>query len=256
MAAILDTLRPGDVITSDLLNRIITLLNQHDALIASGGPGGPGAGILLTGFSPALEQNVAKNLTVFGNFDFPLATNVLSIDGVTISPSAFLAGSNNVQIVFKIPSVIVVAPSTKKPVIVRIVNSKGTDQRPYTLMPEVASLPDPVISNVRDTGNNSTTLRSGMEARITGQNFASPAANNSIVFTLNPGTLPKNFTLVAKAGSVIQPAPLNSTILVDMPVLVDADGVALGDSAPGTLTVTAPGANSPAVVGISVDRIA
>jgi len=256
MAAILDSVRPGDVITSDLINRIIGLINEHDALLAGGGSGSTGTGTLLTGFFQTIEQNVGKNLTVFGNFDFPLATNALSIDGVTISPAAFLVGSNNVQIVFKIPSTIVVAPNTKKPVTVRIVNTKGTDQRPYQLLPEVPGLPDPVISDVRDTGSNSATVRSGMEARITGQNFASPAANNAIVFTLNPGPQQKNFTLVAKTGSVIQPAPQNSTILVDMPALVDADGVAVGDSAPGTLTVTVAGANSPAVVGLSIERTA
>jgi hypothetical protein len=257
MAAIIDTVRAGDVISSDLINRMIDLLNEHSVLLeGGGGSGGTGTGTIITGFSPLAQQNVGKNLTVFGNFDFPLATNALSIGGVTIPTAAFLPGSNNLQIVFKIPSAIVVAQNTTKPVTVKIVNSKGTDERPYTLLPEVAALPDPVISDVRDTGNNSTTLRSEKEARITGQNFAAPAASNAIVFTLNPGPGQKNFSLTAKAGSVINPSPQNSTILVDMPHLVDADGVALGDSAPGTLTLTVTGANSPATVATSIERTA
>ena len=256
MAAILDTVRPGDVISSDLLNRIINAINEHDAILAGGGGGTGGSTTLITGFSPALEQNVGKNLTVFGNFDFPLATNNLTIDGVPISPGAFLVGSNNVQIVFKVPSAIVVPPATKKTVTVRITNSQGTGQRDYQLLPEVAGLPDPVILTVRDTGNNSATVRSGMEARITGQNFVAPANTNVVVFTLNPGPAQKTFNLVVKGGSVINPSPQNSTLLVNMPVLTDPDGVALGDSAPGTLSVTVTGANSPATVSLSIDRVA
>ena len=227
MTALLDTVRPGDVISSDLINRIISLLNEHDALLASGGgSGGSQSGQLITGFSPAQQQNVGKNLTVFGNFDFPLATNQLSIDGVAISPSALLVGSNNVQLVFRIPSTIVVQSGGTKPVLVRIVNNKGTDQRNYTLLPEVAGLPDPTISDVRDTGTNLALLQSGNEARITGLNYATPASSNAVALTLNPGPAQRVFNLVPTAGSVIQNTPSSSTLLVIMPALADADGVA------------------------------
>jgi hypothetical protein len=255
MAAILDTVRPGDVISSDLLNRIIHLLNEHDAMLASGGSGGSTGNQLLTGFSPALEQNVDRVLTAFGNFDFPLGTNSLSIDGQPILPSAFMAGSNNTQLVFRIPTSISVTAGTKKPVTVRITNTKGTDQRSYTLLPQVAGLPDPQITEVRDNVTGSTTLRSQREARIVGLNFASPAANNDIRLVLNPGTQQRNIQLTAKSGSTIQTAPLPSTLLVDMPGFEDADGIAIGDSAPATLSVTVTGANAPAVIGVSIDRM-
>jgi hypothetical protein len=250
MATIQDLVRPGDVISSDLLNRIIALLNEHDVLLATGGSGGTGSGQLLTGFSPPLEQNVNRTLTVFGNFDFPLTTNALSIDGVPISPTVFLPGSNNLQLLFRIPTTIPVPAGSRRPVLVRLVNSRGSDQRPYTLLPEVPGLPDPVITEVRDTATSSTTVRSAQEARIVGQNFASPPANNVVQFTLNPGPQQHSFTLVVKAGST------GTTLLVDMPALTDADGVAIGDSAPGTLSVTVPGANSPAVMGLSIERTA
>lgn len=255
MAAILDTVRPGDVISSELLNRIIGLLNEHDALLAGGGGGGSTT-TLITGFSPALQQNVGRNLTIFGNFDFPLATNALSIDGVPITPGAFLAGSNNVQLVVRIPTVIVVPPATTRPVQVRIVNSKGTDQRPYTLLPEIPGLPDPTITDVRDTGTNLTTLRSEREARITGLNYISPAASNQVTMILNPGPQQRVFNLVPKVGSVILPAPQSSSLLVDMPVLLDSDGIAIGDSGPATITATVPGANVPFVIGVSIERTA
>lgn len=255
MAAILDSVRPGDVISSDLLNRIIGLLNEHDALLAGGSGGLPNT-TLLTGFSPPTQQNVGRNLTIFGNFDFPLATNALSIDGVAISPSAFLAGSNNVQLVVRIPSTIIVAPATTRQVQVRIVNTKGTDQRAYTLLPEVPGLPDPTITDIRDTGTNFETIRSEREARITGLNYIAPATSNQVTLIINPGQQQRSFNLVPKAGSVIRPAPQSSSLLVDLPAMLDSDGVPVGDSGPATITVTVPGANVPITRGVSIERTA
>ncbi len=255
MATILDTVRPGDVISSDLLNRIIGLLNEHDALLSGGGGGSPSV-TLITGFSPQLQQNVGRNLTIFGNFDFPLATNALSIDSVPISPAAFLAGSNNLQLIVTVPTTISVPPATTRPVQVRIVNSKGTDQRAFTLLPEVPGLPSPSINDARDTNTNLTTLRSEREARITGLNFVAPAASNEVVLTLNPGPSQRVFNLTAKAGSLIQPSPLQCTLVVDIPAMQDSDGVAVGDSGPATITVTVTGANLPATRGVSVERTA
>lgn len=252
--AILDTVRPGDVISSDLLNRIIGLLNEHDALLAGGNGGGSQTGLLLTGFSPAQQQNIGKNLTLFGNFDFPLATNAVSIDGVPISPAALLAGSNNIQLVFTIPTNLSVPSGQTKSVLVRIVNSKGTDQKPYVLLPQVAGAPNPSISDARDVVSGNAILRSSREARITGLNFATPAANNQVSLVLNPGPAQVSFPLVVKAGSQIQTAPLPSTLLVDMPALTNTHGIAIGDSAPATLSVTVPNANVAATLGISLER--
>jgi hypothetical protein len=38
MAAINDMVRPGDIISADLFNRVITLLNEHDAILSAGVP--------------------------------------------------------------------------------------------------------------------------------------------------------------------------------------------------------------------------
>ena len=255
MATIQDTVRPGDVISSDLLNRIIALLNEHDVKLSTGSGGGSTPTQIITGFSPSLEQNVNRNLTIFGNFDFPLATNALSIDGVPISPAAFLPGSNNLQLVFKIPATFTVPAGGSRTVTVRIVNTKGTDQRSYRLLPEVAGPPDPAITGVLDSAANNTPVRSGMEAKIQGQNFATPATTNSVQLVLNPGPAQHLFPLVVKSGTIV-PAPGTSTLLVDMPVLTNSDGVGIGDTAPATISVTAPGANAPGIFSLSIRRIA
>jgi hypothetical protein len=255
MPLITESVRAGDVIASDLINRIIAMLNEHEARLESGGSGGSTA-VIITGFAPATQQNIGRVLTIFGNFDFPLGTNALSIDGVPIAPAAFLAGSNNLQIQFTIPTTIVVTGSQKS-TNVRIVNSQGAHERPYILLPEVPGLPNPTISNVRPSAGAATLFaRSEEEAQIIGLNFIAPATDNAIQLTLNPGPAQTAFTLTAKSGSTIETAPTSSTLLVDMPVLTDTHGIVVGDTAPATVSVTVPGANVPATVSISLERTA
>src|SRR5262249_29950837 len=169
MATINDTIRPGDVISSDLIMRMIAMLNDHDAKLAAAGSGASSTNII-SGFDPnaSTGQNVGKTLTVFGNFDFPLATNIVSIDGVPISAAAFLSGSNNTQLLFIIPSSIVVTPGSTRSVTVRVVNSKGTGQQSYLLLPQVAGQPDPSISTIVDNASSSPTLTTTQKAKING----------------------------------------------------------------------------------------
>lgn len=259
MAAISDLVRPGDVISSDLLNRMIALLNEHDAKLASGGStGDPG---LITGFDPPAAQHVDQQMTVFGKFDFPLGTNVLTVDGIPISPSAFLPGSNDLKLIFKVPIAISVPNGMTKQVAVRVSNSLGTSQLAYTLLPLVVSaIPDPTISTAVDFTTGAAALHSGSKAQITGSNFATPAANNAVVLRLQVGGVTRQFPAngslaVDAASSNILPAPQVATLVVTMPTFVDTDGIAVGDTAPGTLQVTVPGANNPATIGVSIQRM-
>ena len=260
MAVINDVVRPGDVISSDLLNRIIALLNEHDAAI---GGGGTGPGNLITGFSPPVEQNVGRTLTVFGQFDFPLGTNIVSIDGVPILPSQFLLGSGSDRIHFAIPTSIAVPAGGSRSVIVRVVNSHGTGERAYTLRPPIAAPPDPVITGLLDHGSGTLPLRSGQNARVTGQNFGSPATANLIRLVFNPGAgqtvIPPNVgeSLVIDAAlSVINPAPADSTIVVMMPPIGPELIPVVGQQAPAAIEIRAPGANNPDVEGANIRRMA
>ena len=259
MAAITDLVRPGDVISSDLLNRIIALLNQHDTLIGSG-PSTPTN--LLTGFDPPAEQNVGSNLTVFGQFDFPLTTNNLSIDGIPIAPAQFLLGSGATQIRFKIPESIVVPPSTTKSVKVRVINSKGIGELNYQLKPKAAGPPDPTISAAVDHASGILPLRSQNNARITGKNFASPAAQNRVRLIFNPGALnerafPPNpgGSLPIDPASVINPGPMDSTLIFMMPV-IDGTVMPVNTVQGASLEVTATGAANPVTFGVLVLRTA
>ncbi|QWF19485.1 hypothetical protein [Lysobacter capsici] len=258
MAAIQDKVRPGDVISSDLLNRIIGLLNEHDTLLAGSGP----SGNLITGFDPASEQNVGKNLIVLGDFDFPIGSNNLSIDGIPIAPASFLLGSSASQLVFNIPISIVVPPSGSKSVVVRVVNSKGTGERNFLLKPQIAAPPDPTVSAITDHGTNTTPLRSGQNARIVGRNFASPATSNRVRLIFNVGQTQVAFPanageslVIDPVASVILPASQDSTLVVMLPPIGASLIPIVGQSAPGFVEITAPGANNPVTQGVQVRRM-
>jgi hypothetical protein len=261
MAAITDVVRPGDPISSDLFMRMIALLNQHDLLISGVSPTPT---TLLTGFDPPLEQNVGSILTAFGQFDFPLTTNNVSIDGIPIPPIQFLLGSGATQIRFKIPESIVVPPSSTKPVKVRVINSKGTGELNYQLKPKAAGPPDPTVSAAVDHGTGVVPLRSQQNARITGKNLASPAANNLVRLIFNPGAptekafppTPGSSLVIDTVASVINPAPADSTLIVMMPVL-DATVIPLvGGTASASLELTATGAANPVTFGVTIRRTA
>lgn len=260
MANIQDKVNPGDVISSDLINRIIAMLNEHDALISAGNGGGSN---LITGFDPPAEQNVGKNLTVFGNFDFPLTSNNLSIDGIPIAPASFLLGSSASQLVFKVPESISVPAGGQKSVVVRIINNKGAGERNFLLRPKVAAAPDPAITSVVNNANSSSTLRIGQLAKILGRDFASPAMNNRVRLIFNDGTVnavaypaASGASLDIDAGSVIVPGPAQSTLLVPMPAIDNTirDLIPINQPVAATIELTAQGASNPVKHQITITR--
>jgi len=258
MASIIDTIRPGDVISSDLMNRIIAMLNDHEAKLAAGAAGGA-QGQVITGFSPPEDvgQNVGKTLTVFGNFDFPLVNNLITVDGIPVASSALTDASSNLQLVFIIPQSIQVAPNTKKSVKVRVANSKGINQRDYLLMPAVAAAPDPTIDSVKDQDVTyiDTDMRSEKPAVVTGMNYATPAANNTaeLIFGSGPSSIIVQLTI--DPSSSIKPSPQKSTLIVTCPKLTAAVGIPVGGFGAAVLRITAAGANNPQTKGVSIKRM-
>jgi hypothetical protein len=258
MSRIIDTIRPGDVISSDLMNRIIAMLNDHDAKLAAGAAGGS-QGQVITGFSPPEDvgQNVGKTLTVFGNFDFPLVNNLITVDGIPVASSALTDASSNLQLVFIIPQSIQVTPNTKKSVKVRVANSKGINQRDYLLMPAVAAAPDPTIETVKDQDVTyiDTEMRSEKPAVITGVNYATPAANNAVELVFGSGANSIIVQLTVDPSSSIKPSPQKSTLIVTCPKLTAAVGIPVGGFGAAVLRITATGASNPVTKNVSIKRM-
>src|SRR5205085_2594148 len=102
MAVINDIVRPGDVITSDLINRMIALLNQHDAAIGTGV--GTGQSLIVTIPVDGAQFRVGEFLLIEGqNLGFSQGTTVVSIDG--IRATQFQPGSTDQRLTVKIPGI-------------------------------------------------------------------------------------------------------------------------------------------------------
>jgi hypothetical protein len=100
MAPIIDIVRPGDVITSDLINRIIGTLNQHDALISAGSTSG--SGITITSFVPAPPFTAGQDIEIHGtNFGFSTGSTAVTFD--TTGITSFKLGSSDTSLLIQVP---------------------------------------------------------------------------------------------------------------------------------------------------------
>lgn len=103
MAAITDTVKPGDIISSDLFNRIIELLNEHDALLSSSSSGG--TGLSITQLVPASgPYRVGDPLSILGqNFQFGIGAARVFFNGTQVP--TFQSSSSDTRLDFTIPNV-------------------------------------------------------------------------------------------------------------------------------------------------------
>ncbi len=230
MASSFERVRPGDVITSDLINRLISRIEE----LEQGSGTTPGTTFDFR-FDPVLQQAVGQALTLRGTFDFPLSMNTIRIDTLQIPTSDFLAGSDATSISFMIPNSIAVTGASK-PVTVSVqTTTKGQRSKPYVLTPEVQSeVPNPTIASVTNFDNTTpgALLQVGARASINGDNLS---PDPTIIFRVQTGP----------GAFVDHPAPgldrVNSTarrLVVTVPLIPENSQ---GDI-PVIVEVTIPGA--------------
>jgi hypothetical protein len=245
MANDLPQVRPGDVISSDLINLIITKLQALEQTIGSGG-----TNVAISGFDPPNQQAAGQILTVKGlNFLFPPTNNRVTVGDIVIND--FRPDSNTTQLKFVLPQSIPVAPGGQN-VPIRVENSQGSDQKLYRLMPAipVAGPPPQITSITLQTAAGSTTLQIGKIAFIAGQNFAATATDNIISFTVQTGS---GSAVYPKQGSslVFDPATNTSQILVTVPDITEI----VSGAGPSFVTLqVGVGAQVPAVKVVPIIR--
>lgn len=134
MAPIIDIVRPGDVITSDLINRIIGTLNQHDALISAGSTSG--SGITITSFVPAPPFTAGQDIEIQGtNFGFSTGSTAVTFD--TAGITSFKLGSSDTSLLIQVP--FLTGLGTGKDVLLTISNGSASVSRVIRVNP--AQLP-------------------------------------------------------------------------------------------------------------------
>ncbi|HET7400633.1 MAG TPA: hypothetical protein VFJ62_02600 [Usitatibacter sp.] len=131
MTAITTKVNPGDVISSDLLNSIIDLLNEHDALISAGSGGASNAAVI-TGFIPDPPFQAGQDIQILGaNFGFSSGSTVLRFDATQIN--AFKLGSNDTSLLVQVP--FLQGLGTGKDVLLSLSNGANTTFRTVRVEP-------------------------------------------------------------------------------------------------------------------------
>lgn len=102
------------------------------------------------------------------------------------------------------------------------------------------------ITDARDVETNRITLRSERRALLIGTGFA---AGTTATLVLNAGPAERAFSLVIDAAQ-----STSERLVVTMPALVDADGIAMGDSGPALLRPALPSTAQTASKGVSLER--
>jgi hypothetical protein len=139
MAETLAPVRPGDLITAELMNRIVTALNTLETRVtALEGAGAPGGTVTITGVSPTGPIPMGSELRVFGtNFGLP-TFNIVTLDGVPVTQ--FKAGSSDTLLIFDVPAIQGVPPQGRT-VTLTVSNQKGFASTPVIIVPAQTSIP-------------------------------------------------------------------------------------------------------------------
>ena len=200
MAISYTEVRPGEIISSDLINYILDELQDLEERVAALETGGtPAEQVQITGFNPSNQVEAGQVLSILGtNFAFPPSGNTVTIDSTSVT--SFRPDSTSSELKFVVPTSLVV-PTGGKNFKITVTNSKGSDEKLYRILPAVAVTGDPpVITNVA-AADGGLFIRVNEDIRITGQNFASNPLENIITFTISTG--PGEEAVYPKSGDTL-----------------------------------------------------
>lgn len=241
MAAIMDTVNPGDVISADLMRRMIAMLNVHEALLVGNGA------LSITNVQPPVLR-VGEELKVFGTGLGAATLSEISVEGSNVPLGSVKAGSSDGLLIFDVPALMV--PTTGKIVVVTVVNKAGA-----SAFASFYALPA-LITNLEASFNikRTTVNPPGVLAINTSYDFTfSIEAFTSLdeTYTLEPKVLgaPAGWSVAMKSGGTeilipkSQPAPTTTSVVV-----VVTTGAAGG----GTLTLGLRGKNFAGVTASSM----
>jgi hypothetical protein len=173
------SVRPGDVISSDLMNYVLTKLAEFDARLSKLEAGSVSGNVQIASFDPPLQQNAGRPLTIYGsNFAVPASVNLVMLGNYQIT--SFTSPNSATVLNFTIPNDFV--PPADGNVSVTISNSQGKTTALYKVLPFVqVTGPDPVIQNVLPIYPTTVILVKN-PIHIVGANFAPTGSDNQIIF--------------------------------------------------------------------------
>ncbi|MGH2460508.1 MAG: IPT/TIG domain-containing protein [Chloroflexota bacterium] len=251
MASLPTNVRPGDVISSDfinlLLSELVTIEQRLTALEAGGTT--PGTNVTIASFDPPNQQNAGQILTITGtNFAFPPTDNQVTLDDAPVT--AFRPDSTSTILKFIVPTTLNL-PTAGRNVKVTIINAVGSTSALYRILPAVpvVGIP-PIITNVA-ASDGGAFLRVGQPIIITGQNFAATPTDNILTFQVMTANGPVIYPKVGQTLQINTGQSSTTQIVVTIPDI--AEITAGGGTTPVTLQVGV-GAQVPAARNILVIR--
>ena len=239
-----ENVRPGEIISAELMNFILGKLRELEDRLDAGS--GQPSGVRIDNFDPPDEIAVGQFLRVFGsNFAFPGPENIIEIDGELVTE--FGAPNTSTLLTFRVPLTVEVENEEGDPLEITITNEEfGSVEATYTFLPPLpVTGPPPVIDTVTRI-DGSTTLNTGQEAIITGENFAPESQDNIITFTVSDGA--GGFVTYPLEGEELEIEMIDdNTIQVVVPDIVE---IPAGQQRPVVLelTVEAQTASRPGVM--------
>jgi IPT/TIG domain len=249
MATIFASVKPGDVISSELMNFILSKLGEVDQRVLTLETGGSQTGnVVITGFDPPTQVLAGQVLTIQGNnFAFPPENNVVTIDGAPIT--AFRPDSTGSLLKFVVPTSLNI-PAGGKNVTIMVKNNLGEHLALYRVLPSVQAPGNPPsIGSVAPASGPFIFVNQAII--ITGQNFAANPLDNIIRFRVTLSAGGQNVYPQTGQALVINEENSDTTqIEVTVPNIVE---VPAGQSRPVTLEVGV-GAHVPAAFNINVRR--
>ncbi|HED32972.1 MAG TPA: hypothetical protein ENJ08_01980 [Gammaproteobacteria bacterium] len=180
--------RPGDVISSDLINSIMDKISELNSRVVELERGVDESNVRIISFSPPNQIEVGGILSVSGkNFSIPVSLNTVKVSGIQVLE--FFSTSTSNKIEFRMPA-IPGLPDGGDDLVIEISNANGFDRRLYRVVPAVpvAGNPPEILDVVNDDGSGQPLLWGGF-IKINGNNFAENPDENDIKFLFNQNSL-------------------------------------------------------------------
>jgi hypothetical protein len=235
----LPRVRPGDVISSSLVNLLLENVEKLSDRVTALERGGPATGAvpLLTGRIPVADAAVGTQMTVSGvNFLVPAQQNTVTLGGASITQ--FFASSTDTELIFMLPNAL---PGVVLPAFLPLqVHNRNGDSNALT----VRVVPAGVIPQ----GTSSITNRTGALGMI------AAGATYTLQYQISSVTdIPENYLLSPVfsdvQGSTEAAWKAGATVLPAGPQLI-----ARGSPLAATLSVAVPADAQSATVGLKASR--
>lgn len=243
MAAIQVKVSPGEVISSELFNRMIDMLNAHEALLGGSAP------IAITSVVPP-ALHVGDTLQVLGNGLSAANIQEIRVDASNVPVGTIKPGSSDSVMIFDIPALLV--PPAGKSATLIVTNKAGA-----SASVSVYVLPQ-VVADLNASFNilRTQVTPAGNLAASTAYEFVFSIETFSTLdesYVLEPRVLgaPAGWTAVMKGGATelfipkSQPTPTTNSVTVV---------VTTGATGGGALSLGLRAKNHPAVVGSSMSE--